>query len=248
MPRSKSHPVPRSKPGPVVVVTGASQGIGAAIALAFAREAKARLVLVARHAAHLAAVAEEALAAGAMAADTLACDVTDSDAVSLLAETVRQRFRTVDVLINNAGWFTPDSLLAMEPEHFDAIVRTNLSSAFYVTRAFANAMVERKRGDIFFMASVAGIRAFAQGGAYVAAKHGLLGLARAFREELKAAGVRVITVLPGATHSPSWAGSGIPKSRLMPAEDVARVFVDAWRLSRRSVIEEIVLRPQLGDL
>jgi short-subunit dehydrogenase len=68
------------------------------------------------------------------------------------------------------------------------------------------------------------------------------------REELKSKGVRVTAVLPGATWSPSWAGSGVSVERLMPTEDVARAFLDIYRLSRRAVVEEIVLRPQLGDL
>ena len=98
------------------------------------------------------------------------------------------------------------------------------------------------------MASVAGVRAFPAGGAYVAAKHGVVGLARALREELKPRGVRVVTVLPGATVSPSWKGSGVPAARMMPAADVARAFFDAYRLGRRTVVEEIILRPQLGDV
>ena len=76
----------------------------------------------------------------------------------------------------------------------------------------------------------------------------MLGLARALREELKPSGVRVTTVLPGATVSPSWAGSGVPAARMMPATDVAHAFYDAYRLSRRTVVEEIILRPQLGDV
>jgi NAD(P)-dependent dehydrogenase (short-subunit alcohol dehydrogenase family) len=124
----------------------------------------------------------------------------------------------------------------------------NLRSAFLVTREFAPAMAKRRRGDIFFMASIASLRGFPRGGAYVAAKHGLLGLARSFRAELKSRGVRVMTILPGATWSPSWEGSGVPPERMMPTEDIARAFYDAYRMSRRTVVEEWILRPQLGDV
>ncbi|MBS0660138.1 MAG: SDR family oxidoreductase [Verrucomicrobia bacterium] len=241
---------PRSgRTTPLVLITGASQGIGADIALAFAREAGARLVLVARNAANLAKVATRAKKAGAKSADCFACDVTDAEAVDLLGSTVLARYgQPPDVLINNAGWFQPDALTQMEPAAFDAVLAANLHSAFYVTRALAPAMAKRKRGDLFFTASVASLRAFPQGGAYVAAKHGLLGLARAWREELRPKGIRVITVLPGATISPSWEGASVKPERLMASEDVAEVFVDAWRKSDRTVIEEIVLRPPLGDL
>ncbi len=243
-PRNK----PRAAAPPVVVITGASQGIGAAIAEMFARETKARLVLVARNEKNLRAVAKRALKLGALTTDTIACDVTEPDAVALLASAVGAHHAVVDVLINNAGAFSPSKLLSDQPDEFDAIVAANLHSAYYVTRAFAPAMAKRKRGDIFFTASVASLRAFPQGGAYVAAKHGLLGLARAFREELRPRGVRVTTVMPGATMSPSWDGAGVADERLMDPADVARVFVDAWRLGPRSVVEEIVLRPPLGDL
>lgn len=240
---------PKAAAPPLVLVTGASQGIGADIALAFATEARARLVLVARNERNLAAVAARAKKAGARGTECIACDVTDADAVELLAATVEARHGgPPDVLINNAGWFQPNALSSMDPAAFDAVLAANLHSAFYVTRAFAPAMAKRKRGDIFFTASVASLRAFPQGGAYVAAKHGLLGLARAWREELRAKGVRVLTVLPGATLSPSWEGAGVQPERLMASEDVAAVFVEAWRKSARTVIEEIVLRPQLGDV
>ncbi len=237
---------------PVVLVTGASQGIGAAIAETFARELAGaggcRLALVARSGANLRRVAGRCLRAGAAEVETYPCDVADAAAVEALAGQVRAKFSQLDVLINNAGQYLPAPLLSMSPEQFDIVLAANLRSVFLVTQAFAPAMVARKAGDIFIMASVAGVRAFPAGGAYVAAKHGVLGLARAWREELKPSGVRVTTVLPGATVSPSWAGSSVPAARLMPAADVARAFFDAYRLSRRTVVEEIILRPQLGDV
>ncbi len=242
----------RAQTTPVVLVTGASQGIGAAIAEVFARELRGaggcRLALVARNGANLRRVAQRCLRTGATEVETFVCDVSDATAVETMAEALRARFARVDVLINNAGYFVPDALLSLSPERFDATVAANLRSVFLVTRAFAPAMAKRGRGDIFVMASVAGLRAFPAGGAYVAAKHGVLGLARALREELKSSGVRVTTVLPGATVSPSWKGSGVPAARMMPAADVARAFFDAYRLSRRTVVEEIILRPQLGDV
>ena len=98
------------------------------------------------------------------------------------------------------------------------------------------------------MSSIAGLEIYPNSAAYCAAKFGVTGLSKVLREELREKGVRVTTVHPGATVSPSWKGSGVADERIMPAEDVARAFYDIYALSRRTVVEEIVLRPQLGDL
>jgi|SRR5581483_3046609 len=233
---------------PVVLVTGASQGIGAAIAQTFARGAPGcRLALVARTEKNLRTVAR-ACEKTADAVEIFPCDVTDAAAVEALAAAVRKKFDGVDVLINNAGRFFGAPFLRTPVEKFDAMLAANLRSAFLVSRAFVPAMVKRGRGDIFFMGSIASFKALPGMAAYGAAKFGVLGLARVLREELRDKGVRVITVLPGPTWTPSWAGSGVAPERLMPAADVARVFFDAWRLLPRTVLEEIVLQPPAGEL
>jgi NADP-dependent 3-hydroxy acid dehydrogenase YdfG len=109
-------------------------------------------------------------------------------------------------------------------------------------------MLKRRRGDIFFLSSIAGLGAYPLSAAYCAAKFGVTGLAKVLRAETKDAGLRVCCVHPGATWSPSWKTSGVKPGRIMPAEDIARAILDVHRLGRRTVVEEIVLRPQLGDL
>jgi NADP-dependent 3-hydroxy acid dehydrogenase YdfG len=98
------------------------------------------------------------------------------------------------------------------------------------------------------MSSIAGRQAYPGGTGYCAAKFGVAGLAQVLRAETKTSGVRVCCVYPGAAWTPSWQSSGVKEERIMPAEDVARAFLDVYRLSRRTVVEEIVLRPQLGDV
>ncbi|HEY1792800.1 MAG TPA: SDR family oxidoreductase [Opitutaceae bacterium] len=233
---------------PVVVVTGSSQGIGAAIAAAFAAEVPGVCVaLVARSAEKLAGVARACASLGATPG-VFPCDVTDEAQVGQLASAVLGRFGAVDVLVNNAGRYAGGSFLDTSASDFDRMISANLRSLFLVTRAFAPAMIRRGRGDIFNMGSVAGITALAGAPAYTAAKFGVAGLSKAMRAEWKDKGVRVCCVHPGATVSPSWKGSGVPAGRMMPAEDVAKAFVALYRMTRRTVVEEIVLRPQLGDL
>jgi len=233
----------------VILITGASQGIGAAIAKVFARELGkgARLALVARNPANLGKVARACVKLGATA-ETFVCDVADERAVAALATAVTKRFGAVDVLINNAGVFEAAPFADTSVELFDRVVAANLRSAFLVTRAFLPAMVKRKGGDIFFMSSIAGLGAYPNSAAYCAAKFGVTGLAAVLRAETREHGVRVCCVHPGATWSPSWSGSGVAEERIMPAVDVARAFLDVYRLGRNTVVEEIVLRPQRGDL
>lgn len=232
---------------PVIVITGASHGIGAAIAGAFATHPNARLALVARTEAKLVAVAEHCRARGAEAV-VLPADVTDDDAVSRMAAAVLDRWGAPDVLVNNAGIFLPGALTETTPADFRTQLDANLTSAFLVTHAFLGPMMERRRGHLFFMGSVASIRAYPGSVAYCAAKHGLLGLARVVREETKAHGLRVTTLLPGATFTPSWEGTEWPEQRFMPADDVAAAVLTAWHMTGRSVVEEILIRPQEGDL
>lgn len=233
---------------PVVLVTGASQGIGAAIARVFARELRGvRLALVARSAANLARVAAACTKLGAKVA-VFPCDVAEEAPVAALGAAVSRRFGAVDVLVNNAGTFAGAPFMELGVAEFDRLIAANLRSVFLVSRAFAPGMVARGSGDIFNMSSIAGLIAYPGGAGYSAAKFGVSGLSKVMRAELKDGGVRVCCVYPGATVSPSWRGSGVAPARLMPAEDVARAFFDIYRLSRRTVVEEIVLRPQRGDV
>lgn len=233
---------------PVVLITGASQGIGAAIARAFAAAIPGvRLALVARQAGKLAGVARECAALGADARP-FDGDVSSESDVARVATEIHALWKKVDVLVNNAGSFRPGRLLETSVAEFDAMIAANLRSVFLVTRAFAPAMVREGAGDIFNMSSIAGLGAYPTSAGYCAAKFGVTGLSKVMRAELRDKGVRVCTVYPGATLSPAWEGSGFPEERLMPAEDVARAFVDVYRLTRRTVVEEIVLRPQAGDL
>ncbi|MCX6952429.1 MAG: SDR family NAD(P)-dependent oxidoreductase [Verrucomicrobia bacterium] len=233
---------------PVVLITGASQGIGAAIAKVFAKEVRGvRLALVARNEKNLTTVARACAKLGATA-EIFGCDVSDEASVAAMTAAVTKRFGPVDVLVNNAGVFAMAPFAETAVAEFDRIVAANLRSAFLVTRAFLPEMLKRKSGDVFFMSSIAGLGAYPNSTAYCAAKFGVTGMAKVLRAETRDHGVRVCCVHPGATWSPSWSASGVKPERIMPAADVARAFLDVYRLSRNTVVEEIVLRPQRGDL
>ncbi len=232
---------------PLFVITGASQGMGRAIAEVFANEEDAQLALVARNEANLKEVASVCESKGATVA-IYPCDVTDEAGIADVAGQVLKKWGAPDVLINNAGVFQPGDFLETSLESFRYQLDVNLVSAFMVTQGFLQAMIDKGAGTIFYMASVASLKAYPGGAAYCTAKHGLLGLARSVREETRDKGLRVTTLLPGATLTPSWDGVDLPEERFMPATDIAKAVHDIYHMSDRTVVEEVVLRPQLGDI
>jgi len=151
-------------------------------------------------------------------------------------------------LVNNAGRFIPGSINNEEEGILEEMINTNLYSAYHLTRALLPSMLEKKRGHIFNICSVASLQAYNNGGSYSISKFALLGFSKNLREELKPTGIKVTTVLPGAAYTDSWSGSGVDPKRIMEADDVAKMIFASSQLSPQAVVEDIILRPQLGDL
>jgi short-subunit dehydrogenase len=128
------------------------------------------------------------------------------------------------------------------------MMETNLYSAYHLTRQLIKQMMARNSGYIFNICSIASLVAYPNGGSYSITKFAQLGMTKVLREEVKEHGIRVTAVMPGATLTASWAGVDLPAERLMKPEDVAEAVFSAFSLSKQSVVEEIVIRPQLGDL
>lgn len=231
----------------IIVVTGASQGIGAEVAKAFAREKKHTLLLLARNEANLRHVLQECQELGAVNAEYFISDVTDEASVKKTAKSILAKWGTPDVLVNNAGHYAGGTFLSTTFDEFKSQIDVNLMSAFLVTHAFLGPMLENKSGDIFFICSIASVHAY-PGTGYTASKHGLLGLARALREETKKLGLRVTSIMPGAVLTPAWGALDIPADRFIPGSDIGKVIVDIHNLDRSTDIEEIIIRPRMGDV
>ncbi len=231
-----------------IIVTGATKGIGRAIAIALAKEGH-NLSICARNTqelelfkAELNLINEEIIIHTHTADLSIQSDVQNYGASALAA------FHTIDVLINNAGSYVGGALLHEAAGQLDSMIQTNLMSAYHLTRIIAPTMVVNNKGLIINMCSIASINAYANGGAYSISKFALYGFSKNLREELKDKNVKVMSILPGATWSNSWAGVDLPSDRIMEANDIAKIVVTALHLSDTAVIEDIILRPQLGDL
>lgn len=174
-------------------------------------------------------------------------DMSIKEEVIAFADEVK-KIAIPDVLVNNAGIFLPGSIHSEPEGNFELMMQTNLYSAYYLTRSFTAEMIKRNSGYIFSIGSIAGLTAYANGGSYAISKWAMLGFTKCLRQELKDSNIKVTSVLPGATFTASWEGVDIPRERFMKVEDVAESVWGAYNLSPFSVVEEIVIRPQLGDL
>lgn len=225
-----------------VLVTGGSKGIGLAIAERFLAEGYA-VTVCARG-----TTALSELACRRLAVDAVVCDMTDPDDIARLAEHVTRRHGVLDVLVNNSGHYVPGQIHDEPESNLMTMLDANLLGAYRLTRRLVPGMIARRSGTIINVCSTASVVAYPNGGSYCIAKHALYGFSRTLREELKPHGVRVVSLLPGATLTASWAGTELPPERFMPVEDVAEMAWVAHKLSPRTVVEDIVMRPQLGDL
>lgn len=174
-------------------------------------------------------------------------DMSKKEEVQAFSEAVKV-VGIPNVIVNNTGVFYPGSIHSEPEGNFEKMMHTNLFSAYYLTRAFTSEMIARKSGHIFSIGSIAGLTAYANGGSYAISKWAMLGFTKCLREELKDFNIKVTSVLPGATYTASWAGVDIPEERFMKSADIAESVWGAYNLSPYSVVEEIVIRPQLGDL
>jgi short-subunit dehydrogenase len=157
-------------------------------------------------------------------------------------------FGVPGILINNAGLFEPGSVYN-EPEGvLESQLAVNLHSAYHVTRTLLPSMMEMKSGHIFNLCSIASLNAYQNGGAYSISKFALYGFSKNLREEMKPHGIKVTHVIPGAAYTDSWSGSNIDPKRIMEANDIAKMIFAASQLSPQACVEELVIRPQLGDL
>lgn len=230
-----------------IIITGASKGLGKAMALRLA-EPGAQLILCARNQSALEATAREIRSAvPGVLVSTQSADLADPQQVRRFADFALS-VGTPQILINNAGSFLPGNVHDEAPGVLEQMMAINLYSAYQLTRALLPAMMQAKTGHIFNVCSIASLKPYAHGGGYSISKYALHGFSQNLREEMKPFGIKVTGVYPGAVMTDSWGDFDNSQHRIMEATDVAEMIWAATRLSAQAVVEDIVLRPQLGDL
>lgn len=230
-----------------VVITGASRGIGKSLAKHFAQRGD-QLLLTARNKETLTqTMAELKKEFSTTVVHGQVADLSIPEEARAFGRWCLS-FAEPDILINNAGQFLPGALTEEPEGQLEQQLRVNLGSAYHLTRTLVPSMVQRGTGHIFTICSIASLQPYAQGGSYSISKYALHGFTKNLREELKPTGVKVTGVYPGAVLTDSWGDFDNSAGRIMEVEDVAKMIIQATQLSPQACVEDIVLRPRLGDL
>lgn len=230
-----------------IVITGASKGMGKAIAEKFA-SSKNDLFICSRNEMPLAKTAEEISKKYGGVVKYFAADLSEKYGVQAFYNWLSEQNIDVDILINNAGEFIPGSIFNEEEGTLEKMINVNLFSAYHLTRKLLPRMMEKRMGHIFNMCSIASLKAYPNGGSYSISKYALMGFSKNLREEMKPYNIKVTAVYPGAVYTSSWEGSGVPAERIMESGDISQMIYAASLLSPQACVEDIVIRPILGDL
>ncbi len=161
---------------------------------------------------------------------------------------ILNHYSELEILINNAGKFIPGQIHNEEEGVFEHLLNVNLHSAYHLTRTLLPKFMEQKKGSLFNICSTASIKPYINGGSYCISKFALLGFTKLLREELKPYNIRVTGVLPGATLTDSWAGVDLPNHRFIQSQDLAELIYTIYQLPQTTVVEDLLIRPLLGDI
>jgi NAD(P)-dependent dehydrogenase (short-subunit alcohol dehydrogenase family) len=229
------------------LITGATRGIGLAIARSLAAQ-NCNLVLTGRDHQALRRISRE-LSSPKIKILAQPCDVRDPQQVNNLFRAIRKQFRSLDILINNAGIAHANFTVEKLPlQLWQDVIDTNLTGMFLITQAALPTM--KRGGTIVNNLSIAATRVFAGSAAYAASKHGALGLTNTLREELRPKGIRVIALLPGATSTDIWntLWPQAPRKKMMSPATIATAVLNAIQLRPNATVETVEILPTAGVL
>ncbi|MBI95212.1 MAG: short-chain dehydrogenase [Flammeovirgaceae bacterium] len=231
-----------------IVITGGSKGIGKSIALKFAQE-NFDIYTCSRNQDDLLKLKNELNSLNQnITLYTLKCDLSTKDGCNGFINFINDNTKKIDILVNNVGTFIPGKLIEEDDSALEKMIDINLYSNYWITKGLIKLMTNYREGHIFNICSIASKVAYANGGSYCISKFALYGMSQCLREELKDFDVKVTAVLPGAVRTGSWDGTTLPDERFIIPDDVSNSIFSAYNTSKGATIEEIIIRPQLGDI
>jgi short-subunit dehydrogenase len=229
-----------------ILVTGGTKGIGLAIIEKFASHGF-NIITCARNSNELDRLKNSLQDKfPAINIITEVCDISDKEQVKRFATNLVLD-NGLDILINNAGVFMPGNIEEEEEGVYETTMNLNMGGPYHLTRRLLPALRINKTAHIFNLCSTASIKAYPNGGSYCISKFAMMGFTKVLREELKNTGIKVTAVLPGPTLTDSWKGTSLPDERFMDSDDIAKAVWNAYEM-RSVVVEEILMRPQQGDI
>jgi len=231
----------------VALITGASRGLGLAIAEALAQEGL-DLILWSRNETLLNENAARLAHSYGISVQVTALDLSSQEQIDQACQSLLEQASAIDLLVNNAGNFLPGAMMEESESQLDDLWSVNVKAAYTITKRLWSVLGQSPRGHVVNICSTASRMGYPAGGSYAVTKHALLGFSESLRLEGRPLGIRVSSVLPGAALTDSWAGVDLPEERFMKASDVGAVVRQIWQLNQSAVIEDITLRPLLGDI
>jgi len=230
------------------LITGSGRGIGKAIAYRFAK-AGFNIAITSKHAEitnRTAAELQEDFPDIEVIAK--AFDLSKKEEAAALASFVLSKWKTLDVLVNNAGIFMGGKLLDEEEGRLEYMLNTNLLSAYHLSRSLKDIFMRQRSGHIFNICSIASLKYYHNSASYGISKAAMYAFSNALRAELMPYRVRVSSILPGAVLTDSWPDRNLPKSRFIKVEDIANILYQIWKMPEHTLVEDIIMRPLEGDL
>jgi 3-oxoacyl-[acyl-carrier protein] reductase len=227
------------------VITGATKGIGKAIAIKLANEGY-NLVVCARTETDLVLFQDE-FKHSQIKIFTKVVDCSKKVEVMEFCQFISVSFNTIDVLVNNAGVFLPGSLLDEDDESFEQQQLLNVNAAYYLSKYLGKLMRKQQKGHIFNICSIASIETIENAGSYSVTKAAMLSLNNVLRKELAQYNVKVTAILPGSTLTASWEGTSLPPSQFVQPEDIANSLYAILNLSAGVNVDELILKPLKFD-
>jgi len=231
-----------------VIITGATQGMGKAIAVAFARKSF-NLAICSRKITELEQLKSELLQINnSIKVMAKQADCSIKQEVLDFAGYAEQELGFINVIVNNVGMYIPSSILDDDDDAFGKLINTNLMPAYQLYRYFGKTLMSARQGHIFNICSSASVNPVVEAGTYSVTKFALLGLNKVMRLEMQPYGVKVTAVIPGSTLTSSWDGVEVDSEKFIMPEDIASAIINAYNMSAGANVEEITIKPVFGQL